>query len=71
MSAPRNDLSAAAIWGRPIALGVLTSVGLVAALFSDGGLGDQIAGACLWAPALVGLWYGWLRRRPAACAPKP
>ena len=51
-------------------LGLLTATGLVSALFSDGGLGDLLAGlclwapalACLWAPALACLWYGWLRR---------
>lgn len=65
MSSPREPLSAAAIWAWPIALGVLTSIGLVAALFSDGGLGDQVAGVCLWVPVLVGGWLGWLRRPPA------
>ncbi|WP_172201238.1 hypothetical protein [Niveibacterium sp. COAC-50] len=65
MSSPREPLSAAAIWAWPIALGVLTSIGLVAALFSDGGLGDQVAGVCLWGPTLVGVWFGWLRRPPA------
>lgn len=65
MSERSSSLSAVAIWAWPIALGVLTTVGLVAALFSDGGPGDQVAGVCLWAPALVGIWYGWLRRSPA------
>ncbi|WP_374510200.1 hypothetical protein [Niveibacterium sp.] len=67
MNAPRS-LSKAAIWGWPIALGVLTAIGLVAALFSDGGLGDQFAGVCLWVPALVGIWHGRLRRAPAVSA---
>lgn len=53
-----------ATWGWPIALGLLTGYGLVAALFSDGGLGDWIAGLCLGAPVVAGLWFGWLRRSP-------
>ena len=57
-----GQLGFAAIWGWPIALGVLTTIGLVSALFSDGGLGDMLAGVCLAIPAAVGLWYGWLRR---------
>lgn len=51
-----------AIWGWPLVLGTLTSVGLVSALFSDGGFGDLLAGVCLAAPVLACLWYGWLRR---------
>ncbi|QBK03451.1 hypothetical protein DW355_00495 [Hylemonella gracilis] len=62
MSEQQQELSGKAIWTWPIVLGVLTLVGLIAALFSDGGLGDMLAGLCLWVPALVGLWYGWLRR---------
>ncbi|WP_367065897.1 hypothetical protein [Oryzisolibacter sp. LB2S] len=57
-----NSLSTRAIWGWPIALGLLTTIGLVGALFSDDGLGDLLAGLCLWAPALACLWWGWLRR---------
>jgi hypothetical protein len=52
-------------WGWPIALGLLTAIGLVSALFSDGGFGDMLAGVCLGIPAVAGLWYGWLRRRQA------
>ncbi len=58
-----GPLNFTAIWGWPIALGVLTTIGLVSALFSDGGLGDRLAGICLGMPAAVGLWCGWLRRR--------
>jgi len=42
-------------------LGLLTSIGLTAALFSDGGFGDILAGFCLGVPVAVGLWFGWLR----------
>jgi hypothetical protein len=65
MSEQQQELSEQAIWTWPVVLGVLTAVGLVAALFSDGGFGDVLAGLCLWVPALVGLWHGWLRRRRA------
>ncbi|MFG0601498.1 hypothetical protein ACF8PL_14270 [Delftia sp. WSY_4] len=53
-----------ALWGWPIALGVLTAIGLVSALFSDGGLGDMLAGVCLAVPTAAGIWHGWLRGRP-------
>ena len=46
-----------------IVLGVLTTIGLVSALFSDGGFGDLLAGVCLAVPVVVGVWYGWMRRR--------
>ena len=60
-----GQLGFATIWGWPIVLGVLTSIGLISALFSDGGFGDMLAGVCLAIPVIVCLWYGWLRRRPA------
>ncbi|WP_148716895.1 hypothetical protein [Chitinolyticbacter meiyuanensis] len=53
-----------AIWGWPMILGVLTSVGLVAGLFSDGGAGDVAAGICLALPVVVGIWFGWCRPGP-------
>ena len=53
----------AAMWGAPIAIGALTSIGLVSALFSDGGFGDILAGVVLSVPVAVGVWFGWLRRR--------
>lgn len=52
-----------AMWGWPIAMGVLTAIGLVSALFSDGGFGDMLAWVTLGIPAAVCLWFGWLRRR--------
>jgi len=63
MSSER-ELSGWGIWAWPVLLALLTTVGLVAALFSDGGFGDLLAGVCLWIPALAGLWYGGLRRAP-------
>lgn len=53
-----------ATWGWPIALGLLTAIGLVSALFSDGGFGDLLAGVCLTIPTAAGIWHGWLRREP-------
>lgn len=50
------------IWRWPVALAVLTTIGLVAALFSDGGAGDLLAGACLAVPVGVGAWFGLVRR---------
>ncbi|HYP83156.1 hypothetical protein [Variovorax sp.] len=50
------------LWGWPIVLGLLTAVGLVSALFSDGGAGDVLAWIALGIPVLVGAWYGWGRR---------
>jgi hypothetical protein len=55
-----------AVWGWPLMLGVLTVIGLVSALFSDGGLGDLLASICLGLPVVVGVWFGWLRRTAAA-----
>ena len=42
--------------------GLMTAVGLVSALFSDGGLGDMLAWVTLGIPTLVCFWYGWGRR---------
>lgn len=59
------------LWAWPIALGLLTAIGLVAALFSDDGWGDHLAALCLGIPVLMGLWFGWLRRQtPRRTDPK-
>ena len=50
------------MWGWPIALGLLTTIGLISALFSDGGFGDVLAWFALGVPVVVCAWYGW--RRP-------
>lgn len=52
-----------ALWGWPLVLGVLTAVGLVSALFSDGGLGDVVSWIALGLPVAVCVWFGWLRGR--------
>jgi hypothetical protein len=50
------------LWGWPIVLGLMTGVGLISALFSDGGLGDALAWATLGIPTALCFWYGWGRR---------
>ena len=50
------------MWGWPIALGLLTTIGMISALFSDGGFGDMLAWFALGVPVVVGAWYGWRRR---------
>jgi hypothetical protein len=52
-----------ALWGWPLVLGVLTAVGLISALFSDGGLGDVVSWFALGLPVVVCVWFGWLRGR--------
>ena len=64
-------LGPAAIWPWPLVLGALTSLGLIAALFSDGGLGDALADVCLGFPVAVAVWFGWLRRERATWPSRP
>jgi hypothetical protein len=52
------------VWGAPIALAVLSAIGLVAGLVGDGML-DAISWFGLGLPVAVCLWYGWIvRGRP-------
>ncbi len=51
------------VWPAPIALGVLSAVGLTAALLSDG-LGDVLAWAALAVPVVVVTHYA-CRRAPS------
>ena len=46
------------MWRWPIALGLLTTIGLVSALFSDGGAGDVVAWAALGTPVVLAVWFG-------------
>jgi hypothetical protein len=50
------------LWGWPIVLGLMTGVGLISALFSDGGVGDAVAWLTLGIPTVICFWYGWGRR---------
>ena len=54
----RSSFSWAGVWAWPIALGLLTSSGLVSALVSDG-LGDAWAWFALGTPVAVMAWLGW------------
>jgi hypothetical protein len=49
------------VWTAPIFLGVLSSVGLIAALLSEG-FGDYLAWLTLGIPVAVVLWYAPPRR---------
>ncbi|NNG21741.1 hypothetical protein [Telluria aromaticivorans] len=51
------------IWGVPVLLAVLTTIGLVSALLGDG-VWDLVSAVALGAPVAVGVWYS-LRRAPA------
>ena len=63
MSKPRPFL---ALWGWPIAMGVLTTTGLITALVSDT-WGDWWSWVGLGIPVAVMGWYG----RPRAPGPTP
>ncbi|WP_159911616.1 hypothetical protein [Pantoea sp. 18069] len=63
MTATRAKNRFLALWGWPIALGVLTGIGLVCALFSDGGFGDLLSGICLGIVTAVGIWHSFVRSR--------
>ncbi|MDN4038095.1 hypothetical protein [Massilia sp. YIM B02443] len=51
------------IWGAPIVLAILTTIGLISALLGDG-VWDLVSAVTLGIPALLCFWYG-LRRQPA------
>ncbi|WP_198970155.1 hypothetical protein [Xylophilus sp. ASV27] len=51
-----------ALWAWPIAMGVLSLFGLLAALLYDG-WGDALSWITLGVPVLVMCWFGWMRRR--------
>jgi hypothetical protein len=49
------------LWGMPVLLGLLTTVGLVSALLGDG-IWDLVSAFALGAPVLAGAWCalrGW------------
>lgn len=54
--------TAAQIWRAPVALAILTTIGLVCALFGDG-IWDAVSALALGIPVLVGAWYSLRRRR--------
>ena len=50
------------VWRMPIILGLLSAIGLIAALLADG-LGDLLSWLALSAPVAAALWYGLIVRR--------
>ncbi len=50
------------MWTLPIAFGVISAVGLVVGLFSDGGFGDLLGNVLLALPVAACAWWGWLKR---------
>ncbi|GGY05243.1 hypothetical protein [Pseudoduganella dura] len=44
------------LWGVPVLLGILTTIGLVAALLGDG-IWDMVSGVALGVPVLLGIWH--------------
>jgi hypothetical protein len=65
---PRAARRQDAIWGWPIALGLLTASGLGSALVSDTG-GDVWSWFALGLPVAVMAWFAV--RRPLRAAPEP
>ncbi len=49
------------LWGMPIVLGILTTIGLISALLGDG-VWDAVSAVTLGIPVLLGVWHG-LRRQ--------
>ena len=54
------------IWGAPLVIGILTTIGLISALLGDG-IWDALSAVTLGVPCLLGAWY-CLRRTPTARA---
>ena len=61
MSAP---LTKPQIWSAPVALGILSAVGLISALLADGPW-DAVSWMALAAPVAVSAWGLWRPRQPA------
>jgi hypothetical protein len=55
------------LWGWPIAIGILTTSGLLSALVSDA-WGDFWSWIALGLPVAVMCWYGWRRPSTARAA---
>lgn len=49
------------MWAAPIALAILTLIGLISALVGDG-VWDYVSALALGVPVLLCLWYGLPRR---------
>lgn len=44
------------LWGMPILLGILTTIGLISALLGDG-VWDAVSAVTLGIPVLLGIWH--------------
>lgn len=62
MSAANSHRRRGGMWTWPLVLGVVSAVGLIVGLFSDGGFGDLLGNALLALPAAACVWWGWLKR---------
>lgn len=49
------------MWGAPVLLGILTAVGLLAALLGDG-VWDALSALALGVPVAATIWYGFSKR---------
>lgn len=49
------------VWGAPILIGIVTAVGLIAALLGDG-VWDALSAVALAIPVAVAGWYGLAKR---------
>ena len=49
------------LWGGPLAMAVLTAIGLLSALLGDG-FWDALSAVALGIPVLACAWFGWRRR---------
>lgn len=56
------------MWGAPLAIAIMTLIGLVAGLVGDGGW-DLLAALALGVPVLLAAWLGLRRRKPVSRAP--
>lgn len=50
------------VWGMPILLGILTTIGLTSALLGDG-VWDAVSALTLGAPVAVGAWFSLRRKK--------
>jgi hypothetical protein len=58
------------LWGWPVAIALVSAVGVVGALVGDGAW-DWLAWIGLGVPTFAALWFGLRGRGPRADAPSP
>jgi hypothetical protein len=54
-------VTSGSIWFWPLAVGALSCIGLLSALFYDGP-GDWLSWLALAVPVALSAWHGWLRK---------